>query len=146
MVIIFQNSGLNNSNRSQVQSHVSRTYSVKLHPSNRYMATSGADAMVNMFDIENQVCIATVPRLQDPAKAISFSHDGNFLAVGTEKKLIDICHTYTGANLKNIVVPWEMQCIAFHPRYLVLAVGGQEDKDGDGIIRLFSFSNSRPAR
>jgi len=149
MVLIFQNSGLNNSNRSQLQTHVSRTYCVKLHPSNRYMATSGADAMVNVFDIENQICIATVPRLQDPTNSISFSHDGHFLAVGAEKKSIDISHTYTGTHLKKIVVPWTSLCaVAFHPRHLVLAACGQDDKEGDGIVRLFSFSqnSSRLAR
>jgi len=54
------------------------------------MASGGADATVCIWDAMELVCVRTVRRLDLAVRALSFSHDGRYLASGSEEFKIDI--------------------------------------------------------
>eukprot|EP00300_Choanocystis_sp_HF-7_P004389 c13388_g1_i1.p1 GENE.c13388_g1_i1~~c13388_g1_i1.p1 ORF type:complete len:318 (+),score=52.95 c13388_g1_i1:22-975(+) len=141
VVLVFR--GANLTPVCQIQAHVSRTYCIDVHPSNRYIATGGADAMVNVWDMEFQVSIATVPRLASPTNTISFSHDGNILASGSTEGKVDMADTFTGEHLKTLVLPrFKLSAVAFHPSRLVLAVAGEDENEpAGGAVNLYSWNS-----
>lgn len=139
VVLVFRGASL--APVCQIQTHVSRTYCIDVHPSNRYIATGGADAMVNVWDLEFQVSIATVPRLASPTNTISFSHDGSVLASGSTDGKVDLADTFSGDHLKTLVLPrFKLSAVAFHPSKLALAVAGEDENEpAGGAVNLYSW-------
>jgi len=105
----------------------------------RHFATGGADAKVNIWDLETQACVASVPRLQQPVHSLSFSADGRYLAAGTTDGVIDISHSVTGELVRTICLSrFQLQSLAFCPKHLVLACSGEESNK-DGAVHLIAW-------
>ena len=56
----------------------------------RYVATGGMDTIVNLFDTEEWICARTITCSEYPTNALSFSHDGEYLAIASQGSYIDI--------------------------------------------------------
>jgi THO complex subunit 3 len=77
-----------------------------------------------------------MPRLEKPVRALSFSHDGRFLAAGSQDHFIDISLAATGEQAHRIDTRAEINSLAWNPRYLLLAyaAGDEARRDEEGIV------------
>ncbi|KAI0775391.1 WD40-repeat-containing domain protein [Irpex lacteus] len=58
-----------------------------------YLATGGNDSIVNLFDTNEWLCARTITACDHAVNALSFSHDGEFLAIASSGNYIDIVRT-----------------------------------------------------
>ena len=56
----------------------------------RFYATGSADAIVGIWDANELICARTVSRMEWHIRTLSFSYDGQLLAIGSEDPVIDI--------------------------------------------------------
>lgn len=79
-----------------------------------------------------------------PVRTISFSHDGQLLASGSEDLIIDIAQVETGAKVCDIVVEASTFTVSWHPTMYLLAYAC-DDKDkfdrkrDSGNLKVFGF-------
>ena len=83
----------------------------------------------------------TFDRLQWPVRTLSFSHDSQYIASGSEDQKIDIADVGTSACVHEIECRAAMNTVAWHPRRHILAFAGDDKKDGrdEGSLRVFGF-------
>ncbi|KAG0289849.1 hypothetical protein BGZ98_003690, partial [Dissophora globulifera] len=73
-----------------LEAHTANCYCLEFDPRGRYLATGSADALVNLWDLDEYICVRTFGKLDWPIRTISFSFDGEFLASASEDLAIDI--------------------------------------------------------
>ncbi|KAI9209594.1 WD40-repeat-containing domain protein [Polychytrium aggregatum] len=128
-----------------VNAHTANCYCLEFDPRGRYFATGSADAIVSLWDLEEYACLRTFSNLDWPVRTISFSHDGELLAFGSEDHIIDICHVETGEQIHTIASTAATNTVAWHPNRYILAYAGDEvdrNKQHEGNLRIFHMSSS----
>ncbi|KAF9181070.1 hypothetical protein BGZ50_005746 [Haplosporangium sp. Z 11] len=130
-----------------LEGHTANCYCLEFDPRGRYLATGSADALVNLYDLDEYFCVRTFGKLDWPIRAISFSFDGEFLASGSEDLAIDISLVETGESVHRIDCSAAMNTAAWHPSKYLLAYAcdEKESRPGGGSImasnlRVFGFS------
>ncbi|KAJ3526002.1 hypothetical protein NM688_g8316 [Phlebia brevispora] len=113
-------------------SHVGGCTATVLDPRGRYMASGGQDTIVNLYDVSDWICVRTITCSEYPTNALSFSHDGEFIAIASQGPYIDICATETGAPLHRIPALGPAQTVAWHPSKYVIAYCGQTERREGG--------------
>jgi THO complex subunit 3 len=104
-----------------------------VHASHRYFATGGADALVTLWEMDELVPVRTFRRLEYavpsvpqglpvrvaltcaglcrwPVRTVSFTHDGAYLAMGSEDAVIDIVRVGVGMARPLWALAWPVQC------------------------------------
>ena len=133
---------------------VERIKSLKAHTADcsDLLALGSSDAQITLW--RNYGCFRVLNRMEWPIRCIDFSHDGQFLAVGSEDPFIAIEHVNsptliakvptTTANSKSITssgVP--VNSVTWHPNKHILAFATSEvdDRTGKatGTIKLFGL-------
>ncbi|KAG6832187.1 hypothetical protein H0H92_004919 [Tricholoma furcatifolium] len=76
--------------RESPAAHVGGCLAVALDPRGRYLASGGFDSIVNMFDLNDWICARTITVSENAINALSFSHDGEYLAIANAGSCIDI--------------------------------------------------------
>ena len=71
-------------------------------------------------------CVRTCTRLEWPVRTLSFTHDGCYLASGSEDQVIDIASVATGEQAHAIPTNAPMNSVAWHPTEHLLAYAGDE--------------------
>jgi len=117
-----------------IPAHTGHCYCMDVDPNGRYIAVGSADAMVSVWDLEDLMCVQTFSRLDWPIRTVSFSHDGNYVAAGSEDLFIDIANVATGEH-HSVPTKGATNCIAWHPNKLALAYAC-EKRDREGAIKL----------
>ncbi|KAF8917003.1 WD40-repeat-containing domain protein [Mucidula mucida] len=105
--------------------HVGGCVAVALDPRGRYLASGGHDSIVNMFDLTDWICARTITSCEYEIKALSFSFDGEYLAIASSGNYVDICATETSEPLHRVPSPASAQTVAWHPNRYVIAYCGQ---------------------
>ncbi|KAF9896432.1 THO complex subunit 3, partial [Lobosporangium transversale] len=129
-----------------LEAHTANCYCLEFDPRGRYLATGSADALVNLWDLEDYICVRTFGQLHWPIRTISFSFDGEFIASASEDFAIDISHVETGESVHTVTCFAAMNTVAWHPSKYLLAYAGdeQEMRNGNstmiGNLRIFGFS------
>ncbi|KAF9572104.1 hypothetical protein EC968_010357 [Mortierella alpina] len=145
-----------------LDAHTANCYCLEFDPRGRYLATGSADALVNLWDLEEYVCVRTfgqldrlhMKKLMDPSylpswpiRTLSFSFDGEFIVSASEDLAIDISLVETGESVHKIECFAAMNTVAWHPNKYLLAYAGdeQESRPGGGSVmtgslRVFGFS------
>ncbi|KAF9405228.1 hypothetical protein BGZ94_003686 [Podila epigama] len=130
-----------------MEAHTANCYCLEFDPRGRYLATGSADAMVNLWDLEEYYCIRTFGMLDWPIRTIGFSFDGQFLVSASEDLSIDISLVETGESVHKIDCFAAMNTVAWHPNKYLLAYAGDEQEilPGRGTVmagnlRIFGFS------
>lgn len=129
-----------------LNAHPSTCICIEFDKTGKYFAVGSADAMVSIWDANQLVCLRTISRLEWPARTISFSHDGNLLASGSEDLLIDISYVETGEKVAEITTEAPTFTVSFHPKRPLLAYAC-DDKDSyqqrdAGTVKVYGFPNS----
>jgi THO complex subunit 3 len=128
----------------QIEAHTSPAFCVEFSPNGNYFAVGSADSLVSLWDKNDHVCLRTFGNLTAAVKSISFSHDNQLIATGgSEDNFIDISHLESGENVHTIQNNSPINCVAWHPKKLLLAYTGKEkdkhDRDTGCIKVLGTF-------
>ncbi|KAF8165606.1 WD40-repeat-containing domain protein [Crassisporium funariophilum] len=111
--------------RESPAAHVGGCVALALDPRGRYLASGGYDSIVNMFDLNDWICARTITSCEHSINALSFSHDGEYLAIANSGSYIDICATETGAPLHRVPALAPSPTVTWHPSKYVVAYCGQ---------------------
>lgn len=142
----------------EMKGHTSSVYAMALDPVHDRLASGGADAMVTVWDTDECVCVSVVDRLQAPVRAVSFSHDGAFLASAGDDAIVDVADAdVTKGKCDRVVsVPvrgGDVSSMKWSPTHHVLAFAGEAPADRGqrggnlGSVVVWSASESvRAAR
>lgn len=112
-----------------VSAHVGGSTSVALDPRGRYLASGGLDGIVNLFDLDEWICARTITSCDHSINAVSFSYDGEYLALATAGPYVDICATETAAPLHRVPSPGPAPTVAWHPSQHAIAYCSKQ-RDG----------------
>lgn len=126
--------------------HTANCICIEFDPSGRYFATGSADALVNLWDVTELVCVRTFSRLDWPVRTLSFSHDGQLIASASEDHFIDISSVTTGKNICEVKCESPTFTVAWHPKQHLLAFACDDkekykhDRDA-GTVKLYGLPN-----
>ncbi|KAJ5073884.1 tho complex subunit 3 tho3 [Anaeramoeba ignava] len=121
-----------------LQAHTSNCFCIDFDPTQQYFAVGSADSLVSLWDLNELICLRTIPRLKWPVRAVSFSYDGKLIASGSEDKFIDISWVENGEFVTSIPLEGGMNSIAWHPNKYILAYAGESYEQG-GVIQLYGI-------
>jgi len=111
--------------------HVGGCVALALDPRGRYLASGGHDSIVNMFDLNDWICARTITVCENSINALSFSYDGEYLAIANAGSYIDICATETGIPLHRVPALAPSPTVAWHPsKYLIAYCGQTKVREG----------------
>ncbi|EPQ59160.1 WD40 repeat-like protein [Gloeophyllum trabeum ATCC 11539] len=113
------------SDKQSVPAHVGGCSTIALDPRGRYIATGSYDSIVNLFDTTELICVRTIAACDNAITALSFSYDGEFLAIANTGTYIDICATETGVPLHRVPALAPSSAVAWHPWKHAIAYCGQ---------------------
>ncbi|KAA1473430.1 WD40 repeat-like protein [Dentipellis sp. KUC8613] len=105
--------------------HVGGCVAATLDPRGRYLASGGHDSIVNIFDLNEWICARTITACDNSITSLSFSHDGEFLAIANTGNYIDICATETTEPVHRVPALAPSPTVAWHPSKYVIAYCGQ---------------------
>ncbi|KAI0796976.1 WD40-repeat-containing domain protein [Abortiporus biennis] len=105
--------------------HVGGCMAAALDPRGRYLASGGNDSIVNMFDLSDWICARTITACDNAITSLSFSYDGEYLAIANQGTYIDICATETGLPLHRVPAMGSSPTVTWHPSRYVIAYCGQ---------------------
>ncbi|KAI0774515.1 WD40 repeat-like protein [Fomes fomentarius] len=80
---------------------------------------------VNLFDLSEWICARTITACDNAINALSFSHDGEFIAIANAGSYIDICAVETGMPLHRVPALGPSPTVSWHPSKHVIAYCGQ---------------------
>jgi WD40 repeat protein len=70
--------------------HAGPIYTIATNSTGTQLATGGSDAVVGIWDVPSMTCCTTVSSRTKFIRALSFSHDDQILAIGTEEDVIEL--------------------------------------------------------
>ena len=124
-----------------LHAHTANCYCIEFSADGERFAVGGADALVSIWSVKDLVCERTCSRLEWPVRTLSFSHDSQYVASGSEDTMIDIAEVASAEQAHAISVNAPMNTVAWHPKRLLLAFAGDDkDKLGrEGVLRIFGY-------
>ncbi|KAJ8473691.1 hypothetical protein ONZ51_g7706 [Trametes cubensis] len=105
--------------------HVGGCVAAALDPRGKYLASGGRDSIVNLFDLSEWICVRTITACDNAINALSFSYDGEFIAIANAGNYIDICAVETGMPLHRVPALGASPTVSWHPSKYVIAYCGQ---------------------
>ncbi|PPQ79523.1 hypothetical protein CVT25_003405 [Psilocybe cyanescens] len=105
--------------------HVGGCIAMALDPRGRYLASGGLDSIIDLFDLDEWICARTITVCENSIYGLSFSHDGEYLAIANAGTYIDICATETGAPLHRVPALAPSPTVSWHPSKYAIAYCGQ---------------------
>lgn len=96
-------------------------------PQNRFVAVSGLDCCVSVWDALSLSNIVTIDRGENPVQAVEYCADGNYMALIGDYERIEIVDSVSGGLVYSISTPGMLNNISWHPKRFLLAyapIGG----------------------
>ncbi|KAG7097347.1 hypothetical protein E1B28_004702 [Marasmius oreades] len=133
--------------RESAPAHVAGCVTLALDPRGRYLATGGHDSIVNLFDVNDWISAKTITSSDHSITAVSFSFDGEYLAIASAGSYIDICGTETCAPLHRVPAVGPAPSVSWHPSKYIIAYCGQTKLREGGpppvsVVSLFGLLDS----
>lgn len=92
----------------------------------RYLASSGYDALVTIWDVDAAVAVSTVPAIEYAVPSLSFSADGKRLAFAQEKGAVGVVAAPSG-RLEGYVPAGASHAVAWNPKHAHILAYGADD-------------------
>ncbi|PAV21167.1 WD40 domain containing protein [Pyrrhoderma noxium] len=112
--------------RENFSAHVWGTQDIAIDPRGRYLVSGGGDSLVDIFDMNDWICVNTITACEHPINALSFSHDGEYLAIASQGPYINICAVETGLPLHRVPTHGPVPTVTWHPSKYILAYCGEK--------------------
>lgn len=113
--------------------HVAGCTAVALDPRGRYLASGGNDSIINMFDLEEWICARTITTCDHAITGLSFSYDGEYLAISNAGNYIDIVAAETAMPIHRISTLGSSPTVQWHPsKYVFAYCGHHKPKQREG--------------
>ncbi|KAF9266308.1 WD40 repeat-like protein [Marasmius fiardii PR-910] len=133
--------------RETTPAHVGGTTALALDPRGRYLATGGYDSIVNLFDVNDWISAKTLTSSDHSITSVSFSFDGEYLAIASAGSYIDICATETCVPLHRVPALGPAPSVSWHPSKYIVAYCGQTKPKESGpppvsVVSLFGLLDS----
>ncbi|KIK67706.1 hypothetical protein GYMLUDRAFT_256545 [Collybiopsis luxurians FD-317 M1] len=130
--------------RAHPAAHVGGCSAVALDPRGRYLATGGNDSIVNLFDLQDWICERTITSCDHAINSLSFSFDGEYIAIASGGNYIDICATETGIPLHRVPSLVAASTVTWHPsKHLIAYCGQTKAREGGpppvAVVSLFGL-------
>ncbi|VDB89907.1 unnamed protein product [Peniophora sp. CBMAI 1063] len=119
--------------------HVSGCSAAALDPRGHYLVSGGNDSIVNFFDTSEWICTRTIASCDHSVTCVSFSFDGEFIAIASQGSFIDICATETGALLHRVPTLAHSPTVCWHPSKYQFAFCGQTKTPPMAVVSLFGL-------
>ncbi len=117
------------------EGHTSRVEAIAVSPDGKWLASAGYDHKVGVWNLETDERVDFFhPRPHAQILSVSFSHDSQFLAIGSKEGLIAICNTSDWGTDVSLQIPDPIQRLEFAPDGLQLVTG-----DLVGILRFWKL-------
>ncbi|KZW04381.1 WD40 repeat-like protein [Exidia glandulosa HHB12029] len=118
--------------------HVGHCYALALDPRGKYLATGGADSIVSLIDLEQWLPVRAFSSTETTVNALSFSHDGEYLAIAGDHQYVELVASETGQVMHRVPGVTAAQSVAWHPSKHILAYCGEHAPDPKvGWISVF---------
>lgn len=101
--------------------HTASVLSVAVDPAEKYIATGGADATTCVWDAKDMVCIRSYYHMENPIRAISFSHDSKYMSMTGEDACVFVENVETGHSLGTVEVHGTVEESCWNPSAYLLA-------------------------
>jgi THO complex subunit 3 len=69
---------------------------INFDPKGKYFATGSADTLTSLWSATELICFRTLGRSEYPIRNLSFSFDGQLIAVASEDEYLNITHVESG--------------------------------------------------
>lgn len=122
--------------------HASVCNAIALDPTGKLCATSGADDIVSVFSATEFITQKTLTSFTNQILRLGFSHDGQYLAVSSERKLdktqlryLSFYDTKSGDMIDEPSITGAVNCFAWHPTRRVFAFVCDEKPKGSAIAQ-----------
>lgn len=119
--------------------HTAPVMSLAFDPSHKYIVTGGMDALVCLWDAEELICLRTFYKIDQPVRALGFSHDSKYLAICGEESTVDVENLESGVSLGRLVLSRAPEDCSWHPRKVLLVHGGDVGGSYDGSFASIVF-------
>mmetsp|Transcript_30235 Transcript_30235/g.30719 ORF Transcript_30235/g.30719 Transcript_30235/m.30719 type:complete len:321 (+) Transcript_30235:19-981(+) len=106
------------------QSHTGNAYSLQVDPTFRRLAMSSGDSLVSVWDLEELIVYRGL-QVMDTVTHISFSGDGNFLALAGDNHLV-VCDAESGEVMCRVDCRMKVLGLTWHPSLSLIAVALDE--------------------
>lgn len=128
-VQVYPAPSLQEDEMASLVAHQSATISLAADPTGQYMASGGADCLVNLWDPRHLVCMRSMPYATQAVTTMSFNHTGTLLAWGTGnagststgERNLTIVGAHTGALYWQDITPAPVLQVKWHSKRNVLA-------------------------
>ena len=130
---------------ASARGHTGNCYCLDVAPAGDMLAAGSADALVSLWDVQDMVCVGTLDQILSPVRSVSFSHDGAYLAAGSEDPAVAVFSlAEDGDQVAAIPCDGPINALAWHPEiYLLAHAGDVRDKAATGarggLVHIWGF-------
>ena len=116
--------------------HTASVLSVAVDPKEKYIATGGADATTCVWDTDDMVCIWSYYHMENPIRAISFSHDSKYMSMTGEDTCVFVENVETGHSLGTVEVLGTVEESSWNPSSHLLAYPCEMKEHGNPVHNI----------
>eukprot|EP00890_Picochlorum_soloecismus_P001093 jgi/Picsp_1/1985/NSC_05451-R1_tho complex 3 len=106
---------------NSLSGHTGSVLSVSVDPHGKYIATGGADAITCLWDTEGMTCLRSYYHMENPIRALSFSHDSKYLSMTGEDPCVYVEDVEWGSSLGCINLQSSPEESSWNPCHPILA-------------------------
>ena len=132
-----------------LRGHTADVLSVAYHPKEDWLASSGQDGVVRIWEAGTDPEARTLSLKGAPVTGVAFSRDGHWLAAGSHDRTVRLWDRHAGASEPRVLGPHgeRVWSVAFSPDDASLAVGsGEWEKpESRGEVRVWDVGTGREA-
>ncbi|KAH6919358.1 WD40-repeat-containing domain protein [Coprinopsis sp. MPI-PUGE-AT-0042] len=118
--------------------HIGGCMALALDPRGMYVASGGADSIVNLYDPFDWLPVRTITTSDHGIRELSFSHDGEYLAIASRGNYVDVAAVESASRMSRIPTLCPPLTVAWHPSQSVLAYCGQNGS-GENVAGSEAF-------
>ncbi|MGF1580203.1 MAG: protein kinase [Gemmataceae bacterium] len=116
------------SQKALLDRHTQRILSLDFDPSGKFLASSGADSIIHVWDVMKRKHKFELTGHKGPVRCVRFSSDGQFVASASVDRTIRIWDAKSGKLIHELKDhEAEVNALAFHPKSNLLASGSADD-------------------
>src|ERR1700753_782641 len=111
-----------------MNAHTSACLALDISPTGGYLAVTGSDALITLWDLTDLICVRTFTGMTDPARSVSFSFDGSYIVGHSQEgNTLEIGHVETGEYVHSVHIGSHggNGCVAWAPKSYMLAYAAE---------------------